>query len=38
LEYYDALSVVRGALARRGRAESFDIDASGKRRVLDSLP
>jgi LmbE family N-acetylglucosaminyl deacetylase len=38
LDYYDALSVVRGALARRGRAESFDIDASGKRRVLDSLP
>ena len=38
LEYYDALSVVRGALARRGRAEAFDIDAAGKRRVLDSLP
>src|SRR3954468_6511340 len=38
LDYYDALSIVRGALARKGRAESFDIDASGKRRVLDSLP
>jgi LmbE family N-acetylglucosaminyl deacetylase len=38
LEYYDALSVMRGALARKGRAEAFDIDASGKRRVLDSLP
>jgi LmbE family N-acetylglucosaminyl deacetylase len=38
LEYYDALSIVRGALARKGRAEAFDIDASGKRRVLDSLP
>lgn len=38
LDYYDALSIVRGALARRSRAESFDIDASGKRRVLDSLP
>ena len=38
LEYYEALSIVRGALARRGRAEAFDIDASGKRRVLDSLP
>lgn len=38
LDYYDALSVVRGALARKGRAESFDIDASGKRRILDSLP
>lgn len=38
LDYYDALSIVRGALARKGRAEAFDIDASGKRRVLDSLP
>ena len=38
LEYYDALSIVRGALARKGRAEAFDIDASGKRRILDSVP
>lgn len=38
LEYYEALAVVRGAVARKGRAEAFDIDASGKRRVLDSLP
>ena len=38
LDYYEALSIVRGALARKGRAESFDIDASGKRRILDSLP
>jgi LmbE family N-acetylglucosaminyl deacetylase len=38
LEFYDALFIVRGALARKGRAEAFDIDASGKRRVLDSLP
>jgi LmbE family N-acetylglucosaminyl deacetylase len=38
LEYYEALSVVRGAVARKGRAEAFDIDASGKRRVLDGLP
>lgn len=38
LDYYDALSVVRGALARKGRAESFDIDPFGKRRILDSLP
>lgn len=38
LEYYDALSVVRGALARKGRAEAFDIEPFGKRRVLDSLP
>ena len=38
LDYYDALSIVRGAVARKDRAESFDIDASGKRRILDSLP
>ena len=38
LDYYEALSVMRGALARKGRAESFDIDSSGKRRILDSLP
>ena len=38
LDYYDALSIVRGALARKGRAEAFDLDASGKRRILDSLP
>ena len=37
LDYYDALSIVRGALARKARAESFDIDAFGKRRILDSL-
>ena len=38
LEYYEALAVMRGALSRKERAEAFDIDASGKRRVLDSLP
>jgi LmbE family N-acetylglucosaminyl deacetylase len=38
VDYYDALSIVRGALARKGRAEAFDTDASGKRRILDSLP
>ena len=38
LEYYDALAVVRGAVAGKGRAISFNIDAFGKRRVLDSLP
>jgi LmbE family N-acetylglucosaminyl deacetylase len=38
LDYYDALFIVRGALARKGRAVAFDIDASGKRRILDSLP
>ncbi len=38
LDYYDALAVVRGAEARRRRAVAFDIDALGKKRVLDSLP
>ncbi|MEP6507186.1 MAG: PIG-L family deacetylase [Gemmatimonadales bacterium] len=37
LEYYDALSIVRGAVADKQRAESFNIDAFGKRRVLDGL-
>jgi N-acetylglucosamine malate deacetylase 1 len=38
LEYYDALAVVRGAVAGKQRAIAFNIDAFGKRRVLDSLP
>jgi len=38
LEYYDALAVVRGAVAGKQRAVSFNVDAFGKRRVLDSLP
>jgi hypothetical protein len=38
VDYYDALAVVRGALARKPRAEAFDIDASGKRRILDAVP
>jgi len=38
LEYYDALAVVRGAVAGKRRAISFNVDAFGKRRVLDSLP
>ena len=38
LEYYDALSIVRGAVAGKMRAISFDIDSFGKRRVLDSMP
>jgi len=38
LDYYDALSTVRGAIAGKGRAVAFGIDAFGKRRVLDSLP
>lgn len=38
LDYYDALSTVRGAVAGKQRAIAFNIDAFGKRRVLDSLP
>jgi LmbE family N-acetylglucosaminyl deacetylase len=38
LDYYSALMTVRGAESRKGRAVSFDIDAIGKRRVVDSLP
>jgi N-acetylglucosamine malate deacetylase 1 len=38
IEYYDALSTVRGAVSGKQRAIAFDIDAFGKRRVLDSLP
>lgn len=38
LDYYDALAVVRGAVAGKQRAVSFNVDAFGKRRVLDSLP
>ena len=38
LDYYDALATVRGAVAGKQRAIAFDIDAFGKRRVLDSLP
>ncbi len=38
LDYYDALSTVRGAISGRGRAVAFDIDPFGKRRVLDWLP
>ena len=38
LDYYDALSTVRGAISGKGRAVAFDVDAFGKRRVLDSLP
>jgi N-acetylglucosamine malate deacetylase 1 len=37
LEYYDALATVRGAVSGKQRGISFDIDAFGKRRVLDGL-
>jgi len=38
LDYYEGLSSVRGAISGKGKAVAFDIDAFGKRRVLDSLP
>ncbi|MEO5588360.1 MAG: PIG-L family deacetylase [Gemmatimonadaceae bacterium] len=38
LDYYEALSIVRGAPVGKVRALAFDIDAVGKRRVLDGLP
>jgi LmbE family N-acetylglucosaminyl deacetylase len=38
LDYYDALSIMRGAIAGKQRAVTFDIDSFGKRRVLDALP
>jgi LmbE family N-acetylglucosaminyl deacetylase len=38
LDYYDALSTVRGAISGKGRAVAFDIDSFGKRKVLDFLP
>jgi len=38
LDYYGALATVRGAEARRSQAEAFDIDPSGKKRVLDAVP
>jgi N-acetylglucosamine malate deacetylase 1 len=38
LEYYGALATVRGAEAHRGRAEAFDLDPMGKKRVLDAVP
>jgi LmbE family N-acetylglucosaminyl deacetylase len=38
LDYYDALATVRGAVSGKGRAVALDIEAIGKRRVLDLLP
>lgn len=38
LDYYGALATVRGAEAHRRKAEAFDIDPLGKRRVLDAVP
>lgn len=38
IDYYTALATVRGAEARTGQAEAFDIDSYGKKRVLQSVP
>lgn len=38
IDYYDALGRVRGIEARRWRAVAFDVEPSGKRRVLDAVP
>lgn len=38
LDYYTALATLRGAESRNEAAVAFDIDAMGKRRVLDSVP
>lgn len=38
LDYYGALATLRGAESQRGRAEAFDIDPLGKKRVLDAIP
>ena len=37
LNYYDALAVVRGAVAHKARASAFDIDPFGKKRILEGL-
>ncbi len=38
LDYYSALARVRGALGGKKYAVCFDMDAFGKKRVLDALP
>jgi LmbE family N-acetylglucosaminyl deacetylase len=38
VEYYDALGRVRGIEARKDRAVAFDVEPSGKRRVLNAVP
>lgn len=38
LEYYQALHILRGAEARKGRAVAFDIAPLGKKRILEALP
>jgi LmbE family N-acetylglucosaminyl deacetylase len=38
VDYYDALGRVRGIEARKDRAVAFDVEPSGKRRVLNAVP
>lgn len=38
LQFYEGLSMVRGAQARRKHATAFEIDAMGKRRVAQDWP
>jgi hypothetical protein len=38
MQYYEGLSLLRGAEARKRHAVAFDVDAMGKRRVLDNWP
>lgn len=38
LDYYTALSTVRGAEAREKHAVAFDVQPWGKKRILDALP
>jgi hypothetical protein len=38
MQYYEGLSAVRGAEARKKHAVAFDVEPMGKRRVLESWP
>ena len=38
IDYYTALATVRGAVARTGQAEAFDIESYGKKQVLQTVP
>ena len=38
IDYYDALGRLRGIEARKARAVAFDVEAYGKKRVLDAVP
>jgi N-acetylglucosamine malate deacetylase 1 len=38
LDYYSALATMRGALSGKKYAVAFDIDSTGKKRVIDGLP